>query len=138
MHPEFSTPIGLLEFIAKLKKLSGGKPVGMKLCIGHQSEFTAICKAMIATGITPDFITVDGAEGGTGAAPLIFADRVGTHINEAITFVHNCLVRVGLRDKMRLVASGKVATVYDMLTKIALGADTCNAARAMMFALGCI
>lgn len=138
MHPEFSTPIGLLEFIAKLKKLSGGKPVGMKLCIGHQSEFMAICKAMIATGITPDFITVDGAEGGTGAAPLIFADRVGTPINEAITFVHNCLVGVGLRDKMRLIASGKVATDYDMLTKIALGADTCNAARAMMFALGCI
>jgi len=138
MHPEFSTPIGLLEFLAKLKDLCGKKPVGIKLCIGHRGEFMAICKAMIVTGITPDFITVDGAEGGTGAAPLIFADKVGTPINEAITFVHNSLVGAGLRDKVRLIASGKVATGYDMLTKIALGADTCNSARAMMFALGCI
>jgi glutamate synthase domain-containing protein 2 len=98
----------------------------------------ALCKAMIATDITPDFITVDGAEGGTGAAPLIFADKVGTPINEAITFVHNVLLGSGLRERMRLIASGKVATGYDMLTKIALGADTCNSARAMMFALGCI
>ncbi len=138
MHPEFSTPIGLLEFIALLKKLSGGKPVGMKLCIGRQSEFMALCKAMILTGVNPDFITIDGSEGGTGAAPLNFANRVGTPINEAISFVHNCLVGVGLRDKMRLIASGKIATGYDMLTKISLGADSCNSARAMMFALGCI
>lgn len=98
----------------------------------------AMCKAMIETGITPDFITVDGAEGGTGAAPLAFANNIGTPINEALSFVHNCLVGAGLRDKMRLIASGKVATGYDMITKIALGADTCNAARAMMFALGCL
>lgn len=138
MHPEFSTPMGLLEFIAKLKKLSDGKPVGIKLCIGHRTEFMSICKAMIETNIMPDFITIDGAEGGTGAAPLIFADKVGTPINEAISFVHNCLIGANLRDKMLLIASGKIATGYDMLTKIALGADACNSARAMMFALGCI
>ncbi len=98
MHPEFSTPIGLLEFLAKLKDLCGRKPVGIKLCIGHRGEFMALCKAMIATGITPDFITVNGAEGGTGAAPLIFTDKVGTPINEAISFVHNVLVGAGLRE----------------------------------------
>lgn len=138
MHPEFSTPIGLLEFVDKLKKLCGNKPVGMKLCIGHRTEFMAICKAMLETGITPDFITVDGAEGGTGAAPLTFANKIGTPINEALSFVHNCLVGAGLRNRIRLIASGKVATGYDMVVKIALGADACNSARAMMFALGCI
>ena len=138
MHPEFSTPIGLLEFVAKLRKLSGGKPVGFKLCLGHRVEFMSICKAMIKTGIKPDFITVDGAEGGTGAAPVTFTNRLGTPINEAISFVNNCLVGANLRDKITLIASGKIATGYDMVTKIALGADTCNAARAMMFALGCV
>ena len=138
MHPEFSTPIGLLEFIAKLKKLCGNKPVGFKLCIGRRDEFMAICKAMTETGIVLDFITIDGAAGGTGAAPLIFADKVGTPINEALSFVNNCLVGSGLRDKTHIIASGKIATGYDMLTKIALGADACNSARAMMFALGCI
>ncbi len=137
-HPEFSTPIGLLEFVARLRELSGGKPVGFKLCLGHRTEFMSICKAMIKTGIKPDFITVDGAEGGTGAAPVTFTNRLGTPINEAIAFVNNCLIGSNLRDDIKLVASGKIATGYDMVTKIALGADTCNAARAMMFALGCV
>ena len=98
----------------------------------------SICKAMIKTGIKPDFITIDGAEGGTGAAPVTFTNRLGTPINEAITFVNNCLVGSNLRDDIKLIASGKVATGYDIVTKIALGADACNAARSMMFALGCI
>ncbi|PCJ22475.1 MAG: FMN-binding glutamate synthase family protein [Rickettsiales bacterium] len=138
MHAECLTPIELLEFVAKLRKLSGGKPVGFKLCLGHRTEFMSICKAMIKTGIKPDFITIDGAEGGTGAAPVAFTNKLGTPINEAITFVNNCLVGANLRDEIKLIASGKVATGYDMVTKIALGADLCNAARAMMFALGCI
>lgn len=138
MHSEFSTPIGLLEFVKQLRDLSGGKPTGFKLCLGHKTEFMSICKAMIKTGIRPDFITIDGAEGGTGAAPVTFTNRLGTPINEAITFVNNCLVGANLRDDIKLIASGKVATGYDLVTKIALGADLCNAARAMMFALGCI
>lgn len=138
MHSEFSTPIGLLEFVKQLRDLSGGKPVGFKLCLGHKTEFMSICKAMIKTGIKPDFITIDGAEGGTGAAPVTFTNRLGTPINEAITFVNNCLVGSNLRDDIKLIASGKVATGYDVVTKLALGADACNAARAMMFALGCI
>lgn len=137
-HLEFSTPIGLLEFVQRLRNLTGGKPVGFKLCIGKKSEFLGICKAMLQTGITPDFITVDGAEGGTGAAPVIFANRLGTPIDEGIIFVNNSLIGVNLRDKIKIIASGKIATGYDLLTKIALGADTCNAARAMMFALGCV
>ncbi|RTK92676.1 MAG: FMN-binding glutamate synthase family protein [Rickettsiales bacterium] len=138
MHPEFSTPIGLLEFVAKLRHLSGGKPVGFKLCLGHKVEFMAICKAMLETGIKPDFITIDGAEGGSGAAPVTFTNRLGTPINEAITFVNNCLVGSNLKKDIKIIASGKIATGYDMITKIALGADCCNVARAMMFALGCI
>jgi len=137
-HSEFSTPIGLLEFVKQLRDLSGGKPVGFKLCLGHKTEFMSICKAMIKTGIRPDFITIDGAEGGTGAAPVTFTNRLGTPINEAITFVNNCLVGSKLRDDIKLIASGKVATGYDVVTKLALGADACNAARSMMFALGCI
>jgi glutamate synthase domain-containing protein 2 len=137
-HSAFTTPKELLEFVSLLRRESGGKPVGFKLCIGIRQEFMAICKAMLATGITPDFITVDGAEGGTGAAPVEFTNRLGTPINEAIAFVHNCLVGVNLREKIRIIASGKVATGFDMTAKIALGADMCNSARAMMFALGCI
>lgn len=137
-HPAFSTPKGLLKFITELRELSGGKPIGFKLCIGIRKEFMGICKAMLATGITPDFITVDGAEGGTGAAPLEFSNSLGTPINEALIFVHNCLVGIGLRENIRLMASGKIATGFDMVTKIALGADMCNIARAMMFAVGCI
>ncbi len=138
MHPEFSTPLEMMQFIAKVRELCNGKPVGIKMCIGHRGEFLAMCKAMIETNVVPDFITIDGAEGGTGAAPLMFANKIGTPINEALAFVHNALVGCDLRNKTRLIASGKVATGYDMIVKTALGADTCNAARAMMFAIGCI
>lgn len=137
-HPEFSTPRGLLEFVARLRDLCGGKPVGFKLCIGRRSEFLAICKAMLATGTLPDFITVDGAEGGTGAAPVELSDRLGLTINEALPFVHSALVGCGLRDKIRVIASGKVVTGFDMVHKLAIGADICNVARPMMFAVGCI
>lgn len=138
MHSAFTTPIELLEFVAELRELSGGKPVGFKLCIGIRKEFMAICKAMLKTGITPDFITIDGAEGGTGAAPIEFVNRLGTPINEAISFVNNCLIGINVRNKVTLIASGKIATGYDMIIKVALGADICNSARAMMFSLGCI
>ncbi|SDL64182.1 Glutamate synthase domain-containing protein 2 [Modicisalibacter muralis] len=138
MHPEFDTPIGLLRFMQRLRELCGGKPVGFKLCLGKRDEFMGICKAMLETGIQPDFITVDGAEGGTGAAPAEFSDFVGTYINEALPFVHNCLVGIGKRDEIRIIASGKVAMGFDIVTKISLGADMCNAARAFMFSVGCI
>ncbi len=137
-HSEFNTPRGLLEFVKRLRDASGGKPIGFKLCVGKRHEFLGIVKAMLATGITPDFITVDGGEGGTGAAPLEFSDSVGTPLNEGLSFVHNALVGAGVRDRIRIIASGKVNTGFGMATKIALGADMCNAARAMMFALGCI
>lgn len=137
-HSAFSTPKGLLEFIRTLRELSGGKPVGFKLCIGIRSEFMAICKAMLETGITPDFITIDGSEGGTGAAPPEFSNYLGTPCNEAVYFVHNCLLGCGLRHKIRIIASGKTATGFDMLTKCALGADVVHAARSMMLALGCV
>lgn len=136
-HSAFTTPLELMEFVAKLREISG-KPVGFKLCIGSRVEFMSICKAMLESGHTPDFITVDGSEGGTGAAPVEFTDRLGTPVNEAVVFVHNCLVGIGLREKTKIIASGKVATGFDMVTKIGLGADLCNSARAMMFALGCI
>lgn len=137
-HSAFSTPEGLLEYVVQLRELCGGKPVGFKLCIGKRSEFMAICKAMLKTGIIPDFITVDGAEGGTGAAPVEFSDRFGESINEAIVFVQNCLVGCGVRDKLKIIASGKVISGFDIAEKIALGADTCNAARTMLFSIGCI
>ncbi|MBS0358249.1 MAG: FMN-binding glutamate synthase family protein [Proteobacteria bacterium] len=137
-HSTFSTPEGLLRFVQQLRELSGGKPVGFKLCIGIRKEFMGICKAMLKTGIMPDFITVDGAEGGTGAAPVELVDHIGMPINEGIAFADNCLIGVNLRDKIKLFASGKIATGFDMVTKIALGADACNVARPMMFALGCI
>lgn len=137
-HATFSTPEGLLQFMQQLRELSDGKPVGFKLCIGKRHEFMGICKAMLSTGIIPDFITIDGAEGGTGAAPVEFTNRLGMPINEALIFVNNCLRGIKLRDKIRIIAAGKVATGFDMLSKFALGADMCNAARAMMFAVGCI
>ncbi len=137
-HSTFSTPRGLLQFLQVLRDGSGGKPVGFKLCVGKRHEFLGIVKAMLDSGIVPDFITVDGAEGGTGAAPLEFSDSVGTPLNEGLAFVHNALVGVGLRDQVRIIASGKVNTGFQLATKVALGADMCNAARAMMFALGCI
>ena len=137
-HSAFSTPVGLLEFIAKMRDLSGGKPVGFKLCIGHKWEFMAICKAMLETGITPDFIVVDGKEGGTGAAPLEFMDHVGMPLRDGLSLVHNALVGVGLRDRIKIGASGKITSAFDMAKVLALGADWCNAARGFMFAVGCI
>ena len=137
-HGSFSTPVGLLQFLAQMRELSGGKPAGFKLCIGHPWEFMAICKAMLETGITPDFIVVDGKEGGTGAAPLEFMDHVGMPLREGLSFVHNALIGVGLRDRIKIGASGKITTAFDMARVMALGADWCNAARGFMFAVGCI
>ena len=137
-HTKFSTPMELCEFIQELRELSGGKPVGFKLCIGRRREFFAILKAMLETGIAPDFITVDGKEGGTGAAPLEFSNVMGTPLNEALIFVHNALRGVNLRKEVRIIASGRVVSGFDLAHKIAIGADICNSARAMMFALGCI
>jgi len=137
-HSTFSTPTGLLEFVARLRELSGGKPVGFKLCIGDPVEFLAIVKAMTATGILPDFITVDGAEGGTGAAPLEFSNSVGMPMREGLLLVHNTLTGIGLRGKVRVIAAGKVVSGFDLFRLLALGADAANSARAMMFALGCI
>ncbi len=137
-HSAFSTPIEMMRFIAEMRRLSGGKPAGFKLCIGHRWEFLAICKAMLETGITPDFIVVDGAEGGTGAAPLEFMDHIGMPMREGLDFVHNALIGVGLRDRVKIGASGKIASGFDMARAIGLGADWCNSARGFMFALGCI
>ncbi len=137
-HSAFSTPKGLLEFVEKLRDLSGGKPVGFKLCIGRRSEFYAICKAMVETGIYPDFITVDGGEGGTGAAPQEFSNSVGMPLRDAVAFVYDVLTGFDLKKHIKIIASGKVATGFDLVKNIALGADMCNAARGMMFALGCI
>mgnify|MGYP000548113164 CR=1 FL=1 len=137
-HSTFKTPLEMLEFIAQLRELSGGKPVGFKLSIGRRVEFLAICKAMLETGITPDFITVDGGEGGTGAAPLEFSNSLGMPASDAWMFVHNALVGTGKRNEIRIIASGKLMTGFHMLRAIALGADICNSARGMMFALGCI
>jgi glutamate synthase domain-containing protein 2 len=137
-HSTFASPTGLLDFVQQLRELSGGKPIGFKLCVGVKSEFMAICKAMLKTGITPDFITVDGAEGGTGAAPVEFSNRLGMPCLEGTYFVHNCLVGTGLRNKIKIIASGKTASGFELLTKLALGADMVNSARTMMMALGCI
>lgn len=137
-HSAFSTPIELLQFMDSLKELSGGKPVGFKLCIGDKSEFLSICKAMLETGLTPDFITIDGSEGGTGAAPIEMTNSVGTPLREGLLFVHNALVGIGLRNDIRLIASGKAISAFHMIRLMALGADTVNSARAMMMALGCI
>jgi len=137
-HSAFQTPIGLLGFIAQLRELSGGKPVGFKFCVGHPWEWFAIVKAMLQTGITPDFIVVDGAEGGTGAAPLEFTDHVGTPVQEGLVLVHNTLVGAGLRERVRIGSAGKVVSAFDIARMLALGADWCNSARGFMFALGCI
>jgi glutamate synthase domain-containing protein 2 len=137
-HSAFTTPVGLLEFVARLRELSGGKPVGFKLSIGHPWEWFAIVKAMLRSGLVPDFVVVDGAEGGTGAAPIEFTDHVGTPLNEGLMLVHNALVGAGLRQQVRVGASGKVITAFDIARTLALGADWCNAARGFMFALGCI
>lgn len=137
-HTTFNTPIGLLQFIQRLRTLSGGKPIGFKLCVGRKEDFLGICKAMLETQILPDFITVDGAEGGTGAAPLEFANHIGEPLTAGLIFVHNALVGIGLRDKIRIVCSGKIATGFDMVFRIAMGADICQNARAMMMSIGCV
>ena len=137
-HPAFSTPIELMQFVDRLRRLSGGKPTGFKLCIGHPWEFFGIAKAMVETGITPDFIVVDGGEGGTGAAPVEFTDHVGAPLLEGLQLVHNTLVDLNLRDQVRIGASGRIVTAFDIVRTMALGADWCNSARGFMFALGCI
>ena len=137
-HSAFTTPLEMMQFIAQLRELSGGKPTGIKLCIGHPWEWFAMVKAMLASGITPDFIVVDGAEGGTGAAPVEFTDHVGSPLQEGLLLVHNTLRGVGLRQRIRIGAAGKVVSAFDITRLMALGADWCNSARGFMFALGCI
>ena len=137
-HRAFSTPLEMMAFIGEMRRLSGGKPAGFKLCIGHPWEFLAICKAMLQTGIYPDFIVVDGNEGGTGAAPLEFMDHLGMPMREGVNFVHNALIGINARDRIRIGAAGKIATAFDMARAMSIGADWCNSARGFMFALGCI
>lgn len=137
-HSAFSTPVELLQFIEQLRELSGGKPVGIKLCIGHIGEFMAFCRAILETGMQPDFITVDGGEGGTGAAPLEFSNTLGMPRRDAIVLVHDVLTGTNLRDDIRIICSGKILTAFHIIRSLALGADGCNSARGMMFALGCI
>ena len=137
-HSAFRTPLELVAFVAEMRRLSGGKPAGFKLCPGHPWEFLAIVKAMLVLDETPDFIVVDGKEGGTGAAPLEFMDHVGMPLRDGLAFVHNTLVGAGLRERIRLGASGKITSAFDMARVMALGADWCNAARGFMFAVGCI
>jgi glutamate synthase domain-containing protein 2 len=137
-HSAFSTPIELMQFIATMRRLSGGKPTGFKLCIGHPWEFLAVCKAMLETEIYPDFIVVDGKEGGTGAAPLEFTDHLGMPLREGLNFVHNALIGINARDRIKIGASGKIISAFDVARVMALGADWCNSGRGFMFALGCI
>jgi glutamate synthase domain-containing protein 2 len=137
-HSAFSTPVEMLRFIERLRQLSGGKPTGFKLCIGHPWEWFALAKAMLETNLLPDFIVVDGAEGGTGAAPLEFTDHVGAPLQEGLLLVHNTLVGLNLRPRIKIGCAGKVVSAFDVARNMALGADWCNAARGFMFALGCI
>lgn len=137
-HSAFTTPIELMQFIGRMRQLAGGKPTGFKLCVGHRREFMCVVKAMLETGITPDFIVVDGKEGGTGAAPLEFSNHMGMPLVEGLSFVHNTLRGVGLRDRIKIGASGKLITSFDIARILALGADWANSARGFMFAVGCI
>jgi len=137
-HSEFSTPAGLLDFADRLRHLSGGKPVGIKLCLGHPWELAAIVKAMVEKRQYLDFISVDGSEGGTGAAPLEFTDRLGCPLTDALIYVDNALIGAGLRERVKVAASGKIVSAYDIIRYLALGADWCNMARPFMFSLGCI
>lgn len=137
-HSAFTTPLELMEFIKILRKGSGGKPIGMKICIGNKSEFLAICKAMVQTQTYFDFITVDGGEGGTGAAPQEYSDHVGMPLREALAFVYDSLNGFGIKNEVKIIASGKVITGFDIIKCLSIGADVCNSARGMMFALGCI
>ena len=137
-HTAFSTPLEMIQFIQKLRELSGGKPTGFKICIGHKAEFISICQAMIHLDIYPDFITVDGGEGGTGAAPQEFSNYIGAPMIDGLAFVHNILVGLGIRKHIKIIASGKVTSAFHIARALALGADTVNSARAMMMAIGCI
>ncbi|SFB78011.1 FMN-binding glutamate synthase family protein [Tropicimonas isoalkanivorans] len=137
-HSAFSTPIELMEFAARMRDLSGGKPVGLKLCIGQPHEPFALAKAMLETGIRPDFIVVDGGEGGTGAAPVELSDWVGMPLSEGLVLMRNALVGAGLKDDVRLAASGKVYSGMGLARCLAQGADWCNAARAFMLSIGCV
>jgi glutamate synthase domain-containing protein 2 len=137
-HSAFSTPREMMGFIRQLRELSGGKPVGFKLCLGHPWEFMGMVKAMLETGILPDFIVVDGAEGGTGAAPTEFADHIGAPMREGLLFVHNTLTGAGLRQHVKIGVAGRIVSAFDMASVLAIGADWCNAARGFMFALGCV
>lgn len=137
-HKAFSTPTELMHFIGQLRELSGGKPVGFKLCIGHRWEFLALIKAMLKTGIKPDFIVIDGAEGGTGAAPVEFQDHIGSPLRSGLVFARNALVGAGLKDEIALGASGKIVSAFGLAAALAIGADFCNSGRGFMFALGCV
>jgi len=137
-HSAFTTPIEMMQFVRRLRSLSEGKPIGIKLCLGKRREFIALCKAMVQTGITPDYIVVDGGEGGTGAAPLEFSNRIGSPGTEGLVFVHNALVGFGLRNRVKIGATGKITSAFGITKLLALGADFCFSARAMMLALGCI
>lgn len=137
-HSAFTTPLELMDFVKLLRKGSGGKPIGMKICIGNKSEFLSICKAMVETNTYLDFITVDGGEGGTGAAPQEYSDHVGMPLRDAIAFVYDALNGFGIKNQIKIIASGKVITGFDIIRNLSLGADLCNSARGMMFALGCI
>ncbi|CAN0425291.1 unnamed protein product, partial [Phaeothamnion confervicola] len=137
-HSAFNTPLGLIQFVKQLRDLSGGKPIGFKLCVGKKSEFLAICKAMVQLNIYPDFITVDGGEGGTGAAPPEFTNSVGMPLLDALAFVDDALRGFGIREHIKIDCSGKILTGFNIVRAMALGADFCNSARAMMLALGCI
>jgi glutamate synthase domain-containing protein 2 len=137
-HSAFKTPLELMDFVKILREGSGGKPIGMKICIGNKSEFLAICKAMVATKTYFDFITVDGGEGGTGAAPIEYSDHVGMPLRDALAFVYDALNGFGIKEEIKIIASGKVISGFDIIRALSMGADLCNSARGMMFALGCI
>ncbi|WP_282146241.1 FMN-binding glutamate synthase family protein [Alteromonas stellipolaris] len=137
-HSAFSTPLEMIDYIQKLRDLSGGKPIGIKLALGRKSEFIAMCKAMVETGVTPDFITVDGGEGGTGAAPLEYTNSIGFPLREALAFVDDCLIGFDLRKEIKIIASGKIISAFQLVKNLSLGADICNSARGMMLALGCV
>ena len=137
-HTAFSTPLELMAFVVRLRELSGGKPVGFKLCVGRESEFVAMCKAMVQSGTRPDFITVDGGEGGTGAAPLEFTNSIGMPLRDGLAFVCDCLAGFGLKEEVRIIAAGKIFTAFHMVRCLALGADLCNSGRGFMLSLGCV
>jgi glutamate synthase domain-containing protein 2 len=138
VHSAFNSPIGLMKFIKELRDLSGGKPVGFKLCVGRKSEFTDLCDAMVETGIKPDFITIDGGEGGTGAAPIEFSNSLGMPLRDGLVYAYDTLVGYNLKKDIKMIASGKILTGFHMVRAFALGADLCNSARAMMMSIGCI